>query len=169
MTNAEMLIDAYNRIHSIAHRAVSELSENELAMQIEDGTNSIAWLDWHLSRVQDDHIAAAMGDEQIWAGPGWHDRSGLPFDAAATGRGHGPEEIAALGAVAGRFIVEYHDAVHTRSLRYLSNLTDHELERIVDESWDPPVSLGVRLVSVLSDNLQHAGQALFVRGVLERR
>ena len=48
-------------------------------------------------------------------------------------------------------------------------LTDDDLDRIVDTSWDPPVTLGVRLISVLSDDLQHAGQAAFVRGVLERR
>ena len=36
-------------------------------------------------------------------------------------------------------------------------------------SWDPPVTLGVQLVSVIADDLQHAGQAPFVRGILQRR
>jgi hypothetical protein len=39
----------------------------------------------------------------------------------------------------------------------------------VDDYWDPPVTLGVRLVSVISDDLQHAGQAAFIRGVIDRR
>jgi hypothetical protein len=39
----------------------------------------------------------------------------------------------------------------------------------VDDYWDPPVTLGVRLVSIISDDLQHVGQAAFIRGVIERR
>jgi hypothetical protein len=31
------------------------------------------------------------------------------------------------------------------------------------------VTLGVRLLSVIGDDLQHVGQAAYVRGVLERR
>jgi len=50
----------------------------------------------------------------------------------------------------------------------VSALTDADLTRVVDERWDPPVTLGVRLVSVISDGLQHAGQAAFVRGILLR-
>jgi hypothetical protein len=38
---------------------------------------------------------------------------------------------------------------------------------VVDASWDPPVTLGVRLVSVISDDLQHAGQAAYLRGMIE--
>jgi hypothetical protein len=40
---------------------------------------------------------------------------------------------------------------------------------VVDEAWDPPVTLGVRLVSVIDDCAQHAGQAAFVRGIVLRR
>ena len=52
---------------------------------------------------------------------------------------------------------------------YVRGLVDGDLDRVVDERWDPPVTLGVRLVSVVSDDLQHVGQAAFLRGVLERR
>ena len=69
----------------------------------------------------------------------------------------------------GDLLLGYHDAVHEQTIRYVERLTDADLSRIVDESWDPPVSLDVRLVSVISDDLQHAGQAAFVRGVAERR
>ena len=39
-------------------------------------------------------------------------------------------------------------------------------DRVVDRTWDPPVTLGVRLVSILDDDTQHAGQAAYVRGLL---
>jgi hypothetical protein len=47
--------------------------------------------------------------------------------------------------------------------------TDTDLDRVVYESWDPPVTLSVRLMSVISDDLEHAGQAALVRGILLRR
>jgi hypothetical protein len=53
-------------------------------------------------------------------------------------------------------------------VHYVDGLTDADLDRVVDRRWDPPVTLGVRLVSVADDDLQHAGQAAFARGVVER-
>ena len=51
----------------------------------------------------------------------------------------------------------------------VGTVTDDDLDRIVDERWDPPVTLAVRLVSVVDDCLQHAGQAAYARGILSRR
>jgi hypothetical protein len=56
-----------------------------------------------------------------------------------------------------------------RTAAYLAGVDAAELDRIIDRSYDPPVSVGVRLVSVISDNLQHAGQALYVRGSFDRQ
>jgi hypothetical protein len=116
----------------------------------------------------DDHLADAFRAEQVWTSQGWVERFGLPFDPGDTGYGHGADEVAAVRAAAGE-LVGYHDAVHRQTTRQLGPVGDADLDRIVDRSWDPPVTLGVRLVSVVADDLQHAGQAAFVRGVLQRR
>ena len=97
------------------------------------------------------------------------ERFGLPFDSLDTGYGHRAEEVGAVQVESGELLVGYHDAVHQRTTRYVSQLKDADLARIVDRSWDPPVSLGVRLVSVIADDLQHAGQAAFVCGIVQRR
>jgi hypothetical protein len=97
------------------------------------------------------------------------ERFGLPFHAHATGYGHRAEEVAAVRVESGELLLGYHDAVHQQTTRYVAGLNDADLGRIVDRSWDPPVTLGVRLVSVIADDLQHAGQAAFVRGILQRR
>jgi hypothetical protein len=44
-------------------------------------------------------------------------------------------------------------------------VTPADLDRVVDKRWDPPVTLGVRLVSVVDDDAQHVGQAAYVRGL----
>ena len=168
MTSAELLVDAFGRIRGVVHRVVDGLTPEQLAFRVDPEANSMAWLVWHLTRIQDDHLADAAGAEQVWTSQGWAARFGLPFDPRDTGYGHRADEVAAVRVSSGELLVGYHDAVHQQTTRYVERLTDADLDRIVDRSWDPPVSLGVRLVSVIADDLQHAGQAAFVRGILQR-
>jgi hypothetical protein len=167
MTSAELLVDSFGRIRKVVHQAVDHLTPEQLAFRVDPEANSIAWLVWHLTRIQDDHVADAAQADQVWTSQGWAERFRLPFDPLATGYGHRARDVAAVQAT-GELLVGYHDAVHQRTIGYVERLSDADLARIVDRSWDPPVSLGVRLVSVIADDLQHAGQAAFVRGLLER-
>jgi uncharacterized damage-inducible protein DinB len=167
MTSAELLVDAFGRIRQVVHRVVDHLTPEQLAYRVDPEANSIAWLVWHLTRIQDDHVADAAQTEQVWTSQGWVKRFALPFGRLATGYGHRADEVAAVN-VSGELLVGYHDAVHQRTTGYVRQLSEADLDRIVDRSWDPPVSLGVRLVSVIADDLQHAGQAAFVRGILQR-
>jgi hypothetical protein len=167
--SAELLVDAFARVHEVVHRVVDGLTPEQLAFRVDPGANSIAWLVWHLTRVQDDHVADAAQAEQVWTSQGWVERFGLPFNPLATGYGHRAADVASVRVASGELLVGYHDAVHQQTTRYVEGLGDADLARIVDRSWDPPVSLGVRLVSVIADDLQHAGQAAFVRGVVQRR
>jgi len=164
MNTSELLIDAFGRIQEVVHEAVDGLGDAELSTRPDDHGNSISWLIWHLTRIQDDHLADAGGYEQTYTAEGWHERLGLPFDPADTGYGHSEEDVAAV-KVPAELLTGYYDAVHARTSQYLKGLTDGDLDRIVDRRWNPPVTLGVRLISVLSDDLQHAGQAAFVRGL----
>jgi uncharacterized damage-inducible protein DinB len=169
MTSVQLLLDTFGRVRGEVHRALRGLSPEQLSFRIDGMANSIAWLVWHLTRVQDDHVADAAGLRQVWMSQGWNGRFRLPLDDADTGYGHGSDQVAAVGVASGELLAAYYDAVHDQSHRYVDQLTDNDLDRIVDESWDPPVSLGVRLVSVAADDLQHVGQAAFVRGIGERR
>jgi hypothetical protein len=168
MDTGELLVDAFDRVHGVVHRAVDGMTPEQLVFRPVDGTNSIAWLVWHLTRIQDDHVADAAGIDQAWTAGGWVERFGLPFDPGDTGYGHGAEDVNAVRVRSGDLLTGYHDAVHQQTVQYVQSLNEGDLSRVVDESWDPPVTLGVRLISVISDDLQHAGQASYVRGVGER-
>ena len=99
---------------------------------------------------------------------GWVDRFSLPFAVDATGYGQGEDEVGSV-QVPAELLAAYHAAVHEATVRYIEQLDEQELGRVVDERWDPPVTVSVRLVSVLGDCLQHAGQAAYVRGLADRR
>ncbi|MGI8869622.1 MAG: mycothiol transferase [Mycobacteriales bacterium] len=168
MNSIELLADGYGRIGGVVHAVVDGLTAELLEARVDPGANSIAWLVWHLTRVQDDHVSDVAGAEQEWTHGGWVERFALPFDTGATGYGHSPAEVAKV-TVAPELLTGYYDAVHQRTHDYLQTLTDADLDRVVDPGWDPPVTLGVRLISVIDDDVAHAAQAAFVRGILERR
>lgn len=169
MASTDILIDAFGRIREVVHDVVDGRSPEELVFRVDDEANSIAWLVWHLTRIQDDHVAHVAHTEQVWTTQGWLQRFGLPFPARATGYGHSSDDVAAVQVSSGDLLTGYHDAVHDATVRFIERVTDADFARIVDRSWDPPVTLAVRLVSVISDDLQHAGQAAFVAGLVERR
>ena len=167
MLSTEILSDAFGRIQTVVHAALKDAPIEVLTFRAGTEANTIGWLVWHLTRVQDAQIAELMGEKQVWTAGGWVDRFNLPFDPAATGYGHSADDVGAVRADAG-LLADYYDAVHTRTINYLHTLTEADLPGIVDKSWNPPVTLAVRVVSTLSDDLQHAGQASYVRGLAKR-
>jgi Protein of unknown function (DUF664) len=167
MTSADLLTDAFGRISEVVHEAADGLTAGQLTARLDDEANSIAWLCWHLTRVQDDHLADAFGVPQVWLEAG--QRFELPFAPSDTGYGHSSRQVSQVTVSSADVLTGYADAVHKQAVRLMAGVTDADLRRVVDEAWDPPVTLGVRLVSVISDCLQHAGQAAFIRGILVRR
>ncbi|MFF7411788.1 mycothiol transferase [Streptomyces lydicus] len=166
--STDLLVDAFGRIREAVEGAVDGLDPDEIASRPAEESNSVGWLVWHLTRIQDDHVAGVAGTEQVWTADGWYERFGLPFAADDTGYGHSPEEVAAVRDLSAELLTDYHEAVHDATVQYLAGVEDKDYKRVVDRAWSPPVTLGVRLVSVISDDLQHAGQAAYVRGLLGR-
>jgi hypothetical protein len=167
MTSTEILLDSYSRIRDEVADVLRGVGEATLEWRPDPQSNNIAWLIWHLTRVQDDHLAAGFDRPQVWQQEGWMERFGLPFEPYETGYGQTAEQVGQLHASAD-LLAGYHEAVADRTDELLRMVTDAELARIVDERWDPPVTLAVRLVSVVADALQHIGQAAYVKGLAER-
>ncbi|TFC51434.1 DinB family protein [Cryobacterium sp. TMT2-17-1] len=167
MLSSYLIAEAYARVRSIVHVVLVDADEELLTFRPDPEANSIAWLIWHLTRVQDDHLAELMNEDQLWDSAGWADRFAFPFARAATGYGQTVEEVGQVRAGAS-VLAGYLDAVHARTIAWLPTLTTADFSRVVDTRWTPPVTLAVRLVSVLSDDLQHAGQAACVHGLAER-
>lgn len=166
MDTAALLVELYGRIPPLAQAAVEGLDAGALNRSPRPGANTIGWLVWHLTRVQDDHVAELIDDAQLWVTGDWAPHFGLEPDPGNSGYGHTREQMEAVRPDGPGVLVDYLAAVQTRTVDWLSTLGDEDLDRVVDDNWDPPVTLGVRLVSVVDDSLQHAGQAAYVRGLL---
>lgn len=165
----ELLIELFERIDEHVHEAVDGLDVEALVTPPEPGANPIGWLVWHLTRVQDEHVAELLDQEQIWITGKWAPRFGVAGDAQNTGYDHSWKDVMSIRPESADVLIEYYQAVAARTRGLLETTTPNDMDRVVDERWDPPVTLGVRLVSIADDNIQHAGQASYVRGIFDRR
>ena len=163
-----LIIDGYGRVVQVLEKALHGLTPDDLDEQPHPDCNSMGWLGWHLTRVQDDHIADLMGEEQLWIQDGWHTRFNRVPDPQDIGFGHSSHDVAAFKSPGVETLLEYHRVVMERSKRYIGSLTLPDLDRELNEPWYQPLpTVGVRLISVMSDCLQHAGQVAYVRGLLK--
>lgn len=166
---ADLLLDGFSRVQQGLHHVVAGLSPEQLRWSPDPEANTIAWLGWHLARVQDDHLAGIGGDagdgDQVWLADGWEQRFGLPFEPNTIGYGQTSAQAHQVG-VSGELLTGYYDAVSEHTRQIVSALSADDFARVVDERWDPPVTAAVRLVSVLNDVTQHIGQAAYIKGLL---
>ncbi len=166
MDTVALLQEIYGRVPPLVADAVEGLDAAQLAWAPSPESNSIGWLVWHLTRIQDHHVAELLESDQIWVAGDWAPRCGLEPDPSNTGYGHTAAEVHSVRPDGPEVLVDYLRAVDARTTGFLEGLTEADLERVVDRRWTPPVTLGVRLVSVADDCLQHVGQAAYVRGLL---
>jgi hypothetical protein len=166
MRISDVLIDGFGRVREQVGSIATGLTPAELAWRPGPRANSIAWLLWHLTRVQDDHVADASGRDQLWTSDGWFERFALPFGPSATGYGFSSDEVAAVQVGSAQLLVDYHEAVATATTSWIDPLDETAYERVVDQWRGAPITLAVRLVSVVDDSAQHVGQAAYVRGLL---
>jgi hypothetical protein len=164
MKSNDLLVDAFVRIHETVSATLNGIDDGSLVRRPAGNGNSIAWLIWHLSRIEDAQVASAAGLEQVWTSQGFTGRFDLPLPEGDTGYGHSTGQVDAVRA-APELLLAYYDAVHRQTVEFLRTLDDEDFDRIVDYRWDPPVTLGVRLVSTIADCLQHVGQAAYAKGL----
>ena len=169
MQTRGILADAFGRIRTVVHHSTRDVDAEGLAFRVDPDANSLAWLVWHLTRVQDRHVARIAGREQIWVAEEWYARFGRSDDPEDTGMGHTSEQVATVRPPEPTLLVEYHDAVVDRTLQYLEMVDADELDRIIDPAVESAVTVGDQLVTVIAGSLQHAGQAAYVRGIIDRR
>lgn len=170
MDSKDVVIDGLGRVQDSMATCLKGLGAEQLAHRPSEQANSIGWLAWHLTRVQDHHLSDLAQQPQAWIAEGWHARFDKPADPNDTGFKYSAEQVAAVRPSGSQVLLDYHAAVHTRSVDYLRHLSAPDLDRVLDEPrWNPPPTVGVRLVSVVTDCLQHAGQMAYIRGLLEER
>ena len=168
-TTNEVLLDAFGRVDEGVRGVLESARADELNVRPDEVGNPIGWLVWHLLRVQDDHLAEIAERDQVWLAGGWFERFALPFPPEAHGYGFTSEQVDATHFDTVDLLSGYQAGVHAMTVDLITNVTVARLDEIIDDRWDPPVTVAVRIVSVVEDCLQHLGQANYVAGLLRAR
>lgn len=158
-----LLTEGFGRITELYDAVADGLDDDALHHRPGGTGNPVGWLLWHLARVQDDHVAHLADQPQVWEQ--WQERFGLPNGTGDIGYGHTSEQVDAVRIPDASLLVDYHHEVTLATARYLETVDEAELDREVDQRWDPPVTAGQRLISIQGDCLQHLGQAAYVKGL----
>jgi len=169
VTTNEVLLDAFGRVDEGVRGLLGSVPASDLNVRPEGVGNPIGWLVWHLLRVQDDHLAEIAERDQVWVTDGWVERFGLPFPPEAHGYGFTSEQVDATRFDDTTLLSGYQADVHRMTVDLVDRLPAGRLDEIIDDRWDPPVTVAVRIVSVVEDCLQHLGQANYVAGLLRAR
>lgn len=149
-----------------AVRAFPELTGEQLNAHPGGHPNSIAWLLWHSGRQVDSQLAELTGEGQLWFRAGFRERFGLGPAGDHDGIGHSEQQARAIVVKDWTLLCDYLEAMLEAVVEYWRSLSEAELAEIIDVSYTPHVSRGVRLVSLIDDCQQHVGTANHIAGAL---
>ena len=166
MDARDVLREAASRPAAEAKALVNTLPEGALNAHAGGHTNSIAWLLWHSGRQMDAQLAQLNGEPQVWHSQGFESRSNLGELGDTVGYGHTAEQARAIVVEDAALLVEYLGAATAALSEYIAGLSEADLDDVIDTSWTPHVTRGVRLVSMIDDAAQHVGQAAYAAGIL---
>ena len=166
MDARDVLSEAASRPATEAKALVNTLPEGALNAHAGGHTNSIAWLLWHAGRQMDAQLAQLNGEPQVWHGQRFDSRFNLGELGDTEGYGHTAEQARAVVVEDAALLVEYLGAATAALSKYIAGLSEADLDDVIDTSWTPHVTRGVRLVSMIDDAAQHVGQAAYAAGVL---
>lgn len=165
MDALDILRDLTSRPRHAAAQLRRQLNPVSLNARPGGHDNSVAWLLWHSGREIDAQLASLTGDDQVWTAQGFAERFDLGTVGDTVGYGHSPEEARRVLVSDGDLLLAYLDATLDAFELYLEGVTASDLDDVIDAQWDPPVTRGARLVSILDDAIQHLAQAAYVLGM----
>lgn len=166
MNTNDIFSDLAQRPIDVAN-SLPQLTSDQLNAHLGGHPNSVAWLLWHSGREVDAQLADLTGDPQKWEQ--FRDRFGLGEAGDSVGVGQPPEEAERIVVKDQSLLVEYLEAALTALLQYTGTLSEDDLDDVIDRSWTPPVTRGVRLISIIDDAIQHIGQAAYAAGALTKQ
>jgi hypothetical protein len=162
----DLIVDGFERLPELAEEAFAGVRPADFDRAPQPGANPLGWTVWHLTRVEDGQVAEMMGQPDLWVRDGWHKKFNRPPDHDDSGYGHTPAQVRAFRSPSAKVQLDYLRETTKRTKRYLASLELADLKRPIEPGPDPS-TVAIRLVSILADCHQHAGEAAYINGLLK--
>jgi uncharacterized damage-inducible protein DinB len=160
-----LYMETIERSDAVLRRAVEDLSADELRNQpAGPRSNPVGWLVWHMTRTRDSIIASITGAATIWESDGWADRFGMAGEPPR----FVPENVHTFDPKDFETLIGYFDAVAEKTKEAVEGMPEDDMERLVESTIPgrPAQPVASRLSVIMNDNIQHAGQIAYLRGLI---
>jgi uncharacterized damage-inducible protein DinB len=146
-------------------KVIDGLTLAEARWQPTPHTNHIAWLVWHMARVEDVWVNRRLGGSaEVWVADGWASRFGM--DSESAGAGQTIEQVRAMPDVSLSDLMAYFDAVRALTRQYFDRVTEEDLSRTYEHSKLGTVTGTWVVGHLLVKEAQHTGQVALIRGMM---
>ena len=163
MQTVEMLVDALDRAEERFLETIAQMNVEQLNTMPADLIKSVTWLTWHTAKMIDQQLSELAGKEPLYTSQVWVQKFDLDLPLDTQDWIHTPEQARKVQVEDKELLVDYLQAAVAFGRDYLSKLDLTTLDEIIDESWEPPVTRAVRIISTLDDASMHSGQAVYTR------
>ena len=147
------------------NEAIKGLSTDQLAFRPQRHSNSIAFLLWHLARVEDLWInRILLGGKEIYELGGWYKKFGTP--AQDSGFGYDVKTLDAWPIPKLELLRAYAAAVREKTKVYINALNTKKMDESKDFGWSRG-TIGSALSHLITEVGEHTGQIGYIRGIMK--
>lgn len=161
MDAKELLLRSLEESNGYLTRALNGLTQEEATWSPSPECNSIAFILWHMTRVEDFFVNRVIRREkELYETKKWQEKLGTPVKAY----GYTVEELRAWPAPKLEILREYANSVRESTLAFLNSISPERLSEVPRPDRSPD-SIGVTLGHVTTEIALHVGQIAYLRGV----
>ncbi len=162
MEAKELILRSLEQSQRFLTRALDGLTQEEVAWSPNAECNSIAFILWHMTRVEDLFVNRVIQREkELYEAEGWQEKLGTPVKAY----GYTLEELKAWPVPKLEVLRAYANSVREKTLSFLQSVTPEKLSEEVIRPNRPPDSVGASLGHMSTEIALHVGQIAYLRGV----
>jgi uncharacterized damage-inducible protein DinB len=141
------------------------LSAAELGFRPARHANSIGFIVWHMTRVEDGWIQRAIQRKpHLWVADGWAARFEMPAEMRDMGFGYTVQQLDAFKIPPLELLLGYSHAVREATMAYVSGW-DPASPTEVRAPWGGMVAVAEVLAQLVWELNQHSGQVAYLRGL----
>ena len=161
MDAKELLLRSLEESHGYLTKALNGLTQGEATWSPSPECNSIAFILWHMTRVEDFFVNRVIQREkELYEAQKWQEKLGTPTKAYQ----YTVEELQAWPAPKLEILREYANSVRENTLAFLNSIPPERLSEVPRPDRSPD-SIGVTLEHLMTEIALHVGQIAYLRGV----
>jgi len=161
MEARKLILNSLEQSQGYLTKALDGLTQEEAAWSPGVECNSITFILWHLSRVEDFFVNRVIQrQKELYEAENWQEKLGTPVKAYQ----YTVEELQAWPVPKLEVLREYANSVREKTLALIQSIPPEKLSELARPDR-PPDTIGDILSRISTEIAMHVGQIAYLRGV----